>query len=382
MSLWLIDPDTFEVLSGARERTVNAQDVTAFEARVKSSGGAPKNYSVEGDVARISVSGPLTKAPDFWAWLLGLGGTTYGDIQAALAMADQDARAKSIELFVDSPGGQVDGLFETIGAIRAAKKPIKVRSNLAASAAYALAAAAGPIEAVSPAAMFGSIGVVASFQTRSDVVDITSTEAPNKRPDVRTDEGRAVIREQLDAIHELFVDAIAKGRGVSAKTVNSNFGRGGMFLAADAKERGMVDAVVDLPKARPRSQLAADIGGAAQQETIMDLKTIKAQHPDLAEALRAEGVASERERVTAHLILAEASGDTATAIEAIKAGGPVDQLVQAKHFAAAIKKRDITTRQGESDAAASALDGAKPTTPSGDVTDRFAASFKAALAEV
>lgn len=382
MTLWLIDPATFEALSGARERAVNAQDVAAFEARTQASGGAPKNYAVEGDVARVTVSGPLTKAPDFWSWLLGLGGTTYGDIQASLAMADQDARAKTIELYVDSPGGQVDGLFETIGAIRATKKPIKVRANLAASAAYALAASAGPIEAVSPAAMFGSIGVVATFQTRTDVVDITSTEAPNKRPDVRTEEGRAVIREQLDAIHGLFVDAIAKGRGVSAKTVNASFGRGGTFLAAEAKERGMVDAIVDLPKARPRNQLAAEIGGAGEQENHMDLKTLKAQHPDLAEALRAEGVASERERVTAHLILADASGDTATAIEAIKAGSPVDQLVQAKHLAAAIKARDVSTRQSESDAAAAALDGAKTTTPSGDVTERFAASFKAALAEV
>jgi ClpP class serine protease len=147
---------------------------------------------------------------------------------------------------IDSPGGQVDGLFETIAAIDAFKatgKPLKVRASNAQSAAYALAAAAGRIEATSPASSFGSIGVAAAFVVSDKVVSVTSTDAPNKRPDVATDAGRAIVREQLDAIHELFVGAIAKGRGTTAAAVNKEFGRGATVLAGEARRRGMIDAI-------------------------------------------------------------------------------------------------------------------------------------------
>ena len=67
-------------------------------------------------------------------------------------------------LSIDSPGGTVAGLFETLAALDATGKSIRVRSSAAHSAAYAIAAVAGPIEAVTPVSMFGSIGVAALFR--------------------------------------------------------------------------------------------------------------------------------------------------------------------------------------------------------------------------
>jgi ClpP class serine protease len=204
----------------------------------------PRNMSVSGNVAQINIEGVLTTKPDLFSILFGGGNTTYESIQSGLAMAAADPAVKSLVLNVNSPGGQVNGLFDTLAAIeefKATGKPISVRASMADSAAYAIAAVAGPIVATNAAAEFGSIGVAASFLKDEEIIDIASTEAPDKRPDVSTEEGQAVVRKYLDAVHELFVDAIARGRGTTVEDVNTNYGRGSVLLAGEAKKRGMIN---------------------------------------------------------------------------------------------------------------------------------------------
>lgn len=364
--MWLLEKSFAERLEAAYLTVPRAEDLAVFEARLAgvASSAPPKILRVEDGVAKIDISGPLTKKPDFFAWLFGLGGTTYSDIQRAIALAEADPEVSAIEYHIESPGGAIDGLFETGDAMAAAKKPSKSIASQAASAAYFLAAKGGPIEATGASASFGSIGIVTRFQASKDVVTITSTDAPNKAPDVTTEEGRATVREHLDAIHELFAEGIAAGRETSVEKVNSKFGRGGVFLAGEAKRRGMIDSIANTSRAT-KPQVAASSG--AETREAMDLKTLKAQHPELCEQLRAEGVTQERERVSAHLILAEASGDNATAIAAIKDGSDVSPTIQAKHLAAKMIGLERKNAQDDSAAAASALAGAKDTnTNAGD----------------
>src|SRR5581483_2432164 len=174
----------------------------------------PPNLTVSGDTATIDVRGILVETPDFWIWLMGLEQTSYADVRSAIDAAVRDPAVRSVVLAVDSPGGTVDGLFETLASIEQlrAARSTSVAARNAQSAAYALAAAAGPITATGPASAFGSVGVAIAFHGDETVVDITSTNAPNKRPDVTTPEGKAVVQGELDAYHELFVDAIARGR--------------------------------------------------------------------------------------------------------------------------------------------------------------------------
>lgn len=75
----------------------------------------------------------------------------------------------------------------------------------------------------------------------------------------------------------------------------------------------------------------------------MDLAELKATHPELVEAITLEAVTGERQRVSAHLVLGDASGDMARAIEDVKSGAAVTQETTAFHTAASIKaaaKRD------------------------------------------
>lgn len=329
----------------------------------------------------------LTKKPDFLAFLFGGGNTTYQDIQQQLAAAASDPAVKRVQLDIDSPGGNVDGLFETIGSIEAFTKPISVVASQALSGAFALATAAGNIQAKSPASSFGSVGVVAQIKVDENVVNITSTNAPDKRPDVTTEEGKAVIRRQLDAVHELFVGAIARGRGVTASTVNSDFGKGAVVLAKEARRLNMIDKV---PRAQTRVRaeslvepvaVAAEVANANPGEKTkaknMTRDELKASHRELFDAVFAEGVASgvvdgkvegqatgiamERKRVSAHMKLSESTGAVKVALAAIASGASVlDEEVHADYMSAAINRRDQTDRTADTADAADAVDAVAP----------------------
>ena len=334
--MWLLESNTFRELRAAYERGAPEAN-TAARAEISATSGRE---------AHINIEGVLTKTPNIYAALMGGGNTTYKDIIDALSAADSDENTDTIVLNIDSPGGQLDGMFDAIAALQATKKPIEARvSNLCASAAYALASQAGSIVATSPAARIGSIGVVVTMYTDDSEVDITSTNAPNKRPDVRTEEGRAVVREELDALHDLFVDAIAAGRGTHAKNINENFGRGATLLAGEALKRGMVDNMQKL-------ELNSNKIHLINAEIAMDLITLRAQHPDIYAEAIALGVSQERDRVSAHLTMGEASGDTKTAFGAIKDGSEMTANLQATYMAAGMNKRDIDARQADTDSAA------------------------------
>lgn len=402
--MWLLKTEILQAMriAHARGREPTADERRAFDAHAQTVAAAPRNLKVAGNTAEIDIVGVLTEKPDFLAWLFGGANATYESIRASLAAANSDPSVKEIVLNVASPGGSVNGMFETIAAIEATTKPMRVRASQAQSAAYALSAAAGKIEAVSPASMFGSIGVAASIFVDDSVVDIASTEAPNKRPDVTTDEGKAVIREELDALHELFADAIARGRAAATgnedmdvEFVNTNFGRGGSLLAAEAKKRKMIDSY---PKpasraARGKNATAVSDGG---QDTVtetkelqpMNIETLKAQHPEVYAALFAQGeaagvsagVAQERDRVSAHLTMGEASGDMKTALAAIADGSAMTSALQAKYLAAGMNRNAIAARESEGAAAAAVTEGAVVATPAAkdlgdEVADRVCAQM-------
>jgi len=415
----------------AREAHRKAQDQEEQAARAAD--GRPRNMSIADGVAEIRVEGILTPRFDLIGWFFGEANTTYESIITSLSLAESDPNIKRVAWFVDSPGGMVDGLFETLAAIESFSKPMTVRASKAASAAYAIASAAGQIVAVSPASSFGSVGIVSSFYNDSDIIEVTSTEAPNKRPDVTTEEGKAVVRQYLDALHELFVDAIAAGRSkssklkVTAKIVNTEFGRGSMFVARDAKARNMIDKAPgalravraeeteqtpgeyvhthQLPFAAGAAPVGAldentraitmayqthstvDGGGnnLSKEKRKMDIETLKAEHPAVYAAAveagekqgiakgREQGVTDERKRVAAHLNLGVKFGAMDIAIKAVKDGADFfDPEVQSEYMMAGANKRERDDKQTDSDKAGKALDGAKPVESTKDLGDLVA----------
>jgi hypothetical protein len=138
-----------------------------------------------------------------------------------------------------------------------------------------------------------------------------------------TDEGKAVVREELDAIHDVFVESIAEGRGTTTKKVNKNFGQGAMVLAEDAGQ--------------PQTQSTAT-AAAKTEVRSMDLTQLKTEHPAVYEAAVAVGRDTERDRVCAHLKMGAESGDMETAVTAITDGSDMTMTLQATYLSAARNK--------------------------------------------
>lgn len=373
---WLLEPTMLRRLIQARETCRDpiaaAQWEAQREAPAAREGEFPRGMSVSGNTAEIRVEGVLTKKPDFFAVWFGGGNTLYSTIRNSLDIAASNASIKDVVLRVDSPGGSVDGLFETLDAIAAfraqSNKKLRVLAENAQSAAYGIAAAAGNIEAVGRGATFGSIGTAVSYFVDPDVVTLTNTDSPDKRPDVRTEEGKAVVVKYLDQLNDEFVRAIAHGRGVNAKEVTEGYGRGASMTAADAKIRGMIDKIATTaPRAVPSSK----------GKTKMDQE--QENRAALAAATQS-GVTQERDRVLAHLTLGESCGDMSIALEAIRSGAGMTLELNARYMSAGMNRSDRQKRQTESNAAESALAGVGAATPATatDLGDQVVASLKAA----
>lgn len=375
MSYWLLEPSTFQSLQAVRRDaaalSARAED---YIARVESRDGkSPSNLIIAGSTAEIRVEGVLTKRPDFFAMLFGGGNTTYGDIRASLAMAETNPAIKDVVLHIDSPGGSVDGFFDTLDSIAALRanggKKMRVRAENAQSAAYGIAAVAGNIEAVGRGSTFGSIGTAVSYWVTDSIVELTNTDSPDKRPNLRTDEGKAVVVKYLDQLSEEFMRSIAQGRGVDVETVRNDFGRGASMTAVHAKRLGLIDKILTTA---PRA-VASNSKGKAMSEAFAEDRGADRREIDAAVQ---RGVDQERDRVIGHLTMGEACGDLSIALEAIRSGKGMTTELQARYMSAGMNRSDRQRRQAESNAAEAALSGVEQSTASAsDLGERVVAQL-------
>jgi signal peptide peptidase SppA len=220
-------------------------EIPSFQEREAAS------YKVDGGVAVIPVVGTLVNKTSGMEAMSGM--TSYASIGAQLEQALADPRVSAILLDVDSPGGECAGMLELAERIYAARsvKPIHAVANpMAASAAYALAAAASHITAPAVSAV-GSIGVITFHRDESKAneargVKVTAIHAGARKADGSphaplSDDARAALQSRADGIYELFVDHVAKSRGMKASAVRST--EAGVFLGEAAKANGLVDAI-------------------------------------------------------------------------------------------------------------------------------------------
>ena len=377
---WLIEETALDlVLPILRSQAHNVSDLVEARASVQSQPEAG-SFEQRGDVAVIPVVGPLMPQRNRLMDMFGMPHTSYAEINQAFAAADSDPSVNSITLDINSPGGTVSGLFETVDLINNSSKPVLASADLAASAAYAIAAASDRIEAKGRASTFGSIGVAVSMPVDDSSVTITSSNAPNKRPDVKTEEGKAMVVAQLDEVEKLFVTSIAEGRSVSDSQVYNNFGKGRTFLADESLSRGMIDAIqtANTGGAGANSQATNEV---AKDNKTMDLETLKAEHPSVYKEAVALGETKERSRVGAHLKAAKSSGAMKLAHDSIESGADFNQELMAEHMAAGFALRDQAKLASDEEIVAEAADSAKKVDPSNEASE-FDRQFEAQLKEL
>lgn len=147
---------------------------------------------------------------------------------------------------VDSPGGDARYLDEAsemmFKALKKGKKPVKTYvGGYMASAAYYLASVSDEIIG-NRSSLTGSIGTVLTAMVKGkEIVEIVSSISPNKRPNVSTEEGRAVLQELVDDLGNNFAKDVARNRGTTFKQVTESYGKGKVLVGPRAKEHGLID---------------------------------------------------------------------------------------------------------------------------------------------
>jgi len=184
------------------------------------------------------------------------GGTSIQKLTAAFRDAMADDAVGSIVFQIDSPGGSVYGVKELADEIYEArgqgKQIIAVADPMAASAAYHIASAADEI-VVLHSGEVGSIGVLAAHVDYSEaeekcgvkttLISAGKFKVEGNPYEPLTDDARAAIQSDVDDYYELFVDAVARNRGVSAQDVITGYGEGRCLTAKNAVAAGLADRI-------------------------------------------------------------------------------------------------------------------------------------------
>lgn len=259
---WAILPDYLEAIEGIALRMAQnpALDLIAddghaerhFEALAQMGARAEgtRGATLRDGVGCLPIMGPILPR----AALIspsGAGACALDHAAADLRALNANKDVRNICIVMDTPGGAVTDVQAFGRLVAASEKPVTVHvTGQGCSAGYWIASQATGGISLDPTGIVGSIGVAMSTriqegpdQSGHRSLDITSSNAPNKRPDLTTDEGRAALRAMLDQIEGVFIADVARGRGVTVSAVKSDFGAGGLKTGGQAKDVGMVDRV-------------------------------------------------------------------------------------------------------------------------------------------
>jgi signal peptide peptidase SppA len=215
------------------------------------------DYAIVDGVALIDVRGVILPTVPFLYELFGIEATGTDQLRVNLAAAGVDPAVRAVVLSVSSPGGSVAGVEQAarqVLKLRDRKPTVAYVDDLAASAAYWIASQASAV-AANRTAQIGSIGTFVMLDDASrywEAMGLSThviASAPGKTfgdewsermQAAQADDLRATVR----GITDIFIAAVAAGRGVDEATV-AGWATGQVWLAAAALDRGLIDVVQD-----------------------------------------------------------------------------------------------------------------------------------------
>jgi ClpP class serine protease len=196
-----------------------------------------------GSVAIIDVNGPISRYAGYFDDVSAL--TSVERLAEAIQSAAQNPSFKGIILYIHSPGGDITGISELAGLVAEANKlkpVIAYVDGMMCSAAYWFGSAANEV-VVNSTSRVGSLGIISMIRNRADknTLEFISSQSPDKKPDLETDRGKAVVQRNVDDLAEVMLSEVAVFRGVSLQKVKSDFGQGGILIGQAAIDAGMAD---------------------------------------------------------------------------------------------------------------------------------------------
>ena len=304
----------------------------------------------ETGIAVVSVKGP-TFGMSYW------GPSTYTALRAIVEGLLDDDNCTQIVLEINSPGGDVNGLFECCEYISKATetKPIHAHvTGMCCSAAYAIASACTDITSTQTSEI-GSVGVYAKAYDDAEYLKkqgilariFRSKNAEKKNESAFSEEGAKEIQDKIDYFEDCFYTVLSEGRGMDREECVEKFGHGSVFLATDALERNMIDSVMsydELIEKLASSDEEEDEGDdmdftklTAEEKSEL-FKALVEENPSLL--AEAEGSAREAERSRVTGLYALRTADNMTIVDAAVAEGKSANDIMADLYRAEKERAD------------------------------------------
>jgi protease-4 len=290
----LIDEGPFLARDAHR---VGLVDGLAYEDQLDDQGAVSKSGTVEGEsygrlrrslvprgaprVAVVYVSGIINSGDSGFDPLNGDVAGSVGLVKA-IRSARADGSVRAIVVRIDSPGGSSiasDVIWRELTVTKNEKpsRPLVASmSDLAASGGYYVAIAAPQIVA-QPGTLTGSIGIYGGkFVTggtfeklganiESVVIGRNAGIESPERP--FTDSERQKLREQIRDFYDGFVQKVAASRKMSVERVDQ-VAQGRVWTGAQAREKGLVDALGGLDRAIALAKESAGISPETEVEVV------------------------------------------------------------------------------------------------------------------
>lgn len=315
-----------------------------------------KTYDVtyHGNVGVIHISGIVSRHADMLASFFGLGSAAIENIAKDFQSLLDNEEVNSIILDFDTPGGAITGVNELAEIIYNARgiKPIKAYvTGMACSAGYFLAAACDEI-IIDEMGSVGSIGVMRVVSKQNDKsVIFKSSQSPMKNIDGESEQGKAEYQAKVDYLASIFIDKVAKYRGITADEVINRGNKGGVLVGAVAVTAGLADRLGSM------DSLIEELNNKGKKENHKEKKmpeNLKEHAEEKAvdtASIEANAVASERKRV-AELMAINVPGCEKLVQEAISSGASVAEAnarivayIQSEEYKASFKKEEHTVVQ-------------------------------------
>ncbi len=329
-----IYPARLDVIVGVFDRKVGFVD---GDWQVDVEPDAAPSYEVIDGTAVIPIFGELVNRTYGLNAMSGLA--SYPELGALHAQALSDADVRDILLLIQSPGGDVHGLFDLADQIAAARrqKPIAaLASDYALSAAYVLAAATGNVF-VTQSAQVGSNGVVMEIQDRSGADAAAGVKRRKLYAGARkidgsshapqTDAAIAALQAEVDTYYDLLTTKVAGYLGTTQEAIQAT--EAGIYIGAQAIQQGLAHGMSTYegmltrttPQVHTITSLTASNAQAghnlpalagATKETAMEITTTEAlakAYPDLCQQIedKAFESAASREQEKKTQLMAEAT---------------------------------------------------------------------------
>lgn len=320
---WAIVPEALETMMQRLQAFGDLKALEQAAARFVEEPEERDDFLLRNGVAVIPVHGPIFKRGSIWSFLFG--GTPLSVLTSVLmdALADRDVQA--VVLDIDSPGGTVSGT-EAFGDLvyraRDQKPVVSFGNGMIASAAYWIGSGAHRV-VVESTADVGSIGVLMThydWSREDEMMGLKRTfltagkyKALGNDAEPLSDLARKTFQAELDYVYSIFIETVARNRGVAAETVAGDMADGRIFIGQQAVDAGLSDEVGGLDTAIEAAQELVEAAGPkpfnvnwgasasakekeyamSKQETaapaIETVEQLAAAFPGLAEQLRQQG---------------------------------------------------------------------------------------------